>query len=193
MVKKVELFDLVDGTVLVRTNLTAIEAIANDPKRYTLTRPPVWPPVPSAGADDAREVSPPASHGNAAPAGDQSAAHPPGAHPPGGHPPDEPGPLCQINGIGVKLEKRFNFHGINTLEDLAKLDAMFVLNRLELVGYSKERVQKWIDQANDILTAPPAPPEALPNGPAPVVDTTPAPLTPAPESEKAADVDPPKG
>jgi predicted flap endonuclease-1-like 5' DNA nuclease len=45
-----DLYDLVDGVVLRRPSLTAQEAVANDPGRYTLARPKVWPPEPKGPA-----------------------------------------------------------------------------------------------------------------------------------------------
>jgi len=43
-----EVYDLVAGVVLRRPSLTAAECVANDPGRYSLKRPKVWPPEPTA-------------------------------------------------------------------------------------------------------------------------------------------------
>ena len=50
MPTKFTLYDLVEEITLVRTAVTAKEAVQNDPDRYTLTEPDPWPPKRVSGA-----------------------------------------------------------------------------------------------------------------------------------------------
>lgn len=164
MVKIVDLYDRETGDILKRKALTAKEAVANDPRRYSLKRPSVWPPQGSAPVVERAADRPPPS-GRAVPAGA-------GNRKPGRpkEKPEHDGPFAAIVGIGPKLEQRLITAGIADLQALADSTAQAVADALKLPGKSARVIaeERWIEQAQELLAvASLAPEEPAETAPAP--------------------------
>lgn len=162
MVKIVDLYDRETGDILKRKALTAQEAVANAPSRYSLKRPSVWPPQRSASAVERAADRPPPS-GRAVPAG-------------AGNRPGRPkvkqehdGPFAAIVGIGPKLEQRLITAGIADLQALADSTAQAVADALKLPGKSARVIaeERWIEQAQELLAVAAPPPEPAETASAP--------------------------
>jgi DNA-binding protein Alba len=62
--------------------------------------------------------------------------------------PVKPMELTSIVGVGAKRAEELKSHGIQSVQDLAKLDAKQLSEKLKI---SEKRITKWIDEAKEIL------------------------------------------
>lgn len=146
---KVDLYDHETGEVLPRNAITAQEAIANDPARYSLKKPKEWPPATkSASAVEHGKSSPPPAPKAPAGAGNKPAA--------GGR----TDPFVGISGIGPSIAMRLVGAGYQTLSHLANSTADAVAAAVKVPGKTAKVIadERWIEQAQELATRPPSPP-----------------------------------
>ena len=133
MPTKFTLYDLVEGITLVRTAVTAKEAVQNDPDRYALTEPDPWPPKRVSGEKQKTANKPPEPRPQRITGDD----------------------LSVIKGIGQNLAKALNEAGIHTFAQIAASDEATLANALDMPGKNDAiiRRQNWIEQATSFAEA----------------------------------------